>query len=96
MSHGDWVRDVAWANNIGLSEETIASCCEDGTISIWRCRNSKSLKYNDWENIFTLKDNKPAWRVSWSQVGHMLAVSYGDNTVSIFKEDGDRNFKAIA
>ena len=27
--HDDWVRDVAWCNNIGLLNDTIASCSED-------------------------------------------------------------------
>jgi WD40 repeat protein len=28
-NHDDWVRDVAWCNNIGLIHDTIASCSED-------------------------------------------------------------------
>lgn len=34
--HADWVRDVAWSNNIGLLYETIASCSEDCTAKVWR------------------------------------------------------------
>ncbi len=36
QEHGDWVRDVAWCNNIGLMNETIASCSEDCKVKIWR------------------------------------------------------------
>ena len=34
-SHTDWVRDVAWCQNIGLKHEMIASCSEDQTCKIW-------------------------------------------------------------
>lgn len=27
--HDDWIRDVAWCNNIGLMHDTIATCGED-------------------------------------------------------------------
>lgn len=34
--HDDWVRDVAWSNNIGLMHDTIATCSEDKTVKIWK------------------------------------------------------------
>lgn len=33
--HTDWVRDVAWAPNLGLLKSTIASASQDGTVIIW-------------------------------------------------------------
>jgi protein transport protein SEC13 len=33
--HTDWVRDVAWAPNLGLPKSTIASASQDGTVVIW-------------------------------------------------------------
>jgi len=33
--HKDWVRDVAWAPNLGLPKSTIASASQDGTVVIW-------------------------------------------------------------
>merc|ERR1711881_41952 len=33
--HKDWIRDVAWAPNIGLPEEQIASCSTDKRVIIW-------------------------------------------------------------
>ena len=33
--HVDWVRDVAWAPNLGLLRSTIASASQDGTVVIW-------------------------------------------------------------
>jgi len=40
--HDDWVRDVAWSNNIGLLHDTIASCSEDNKVKIWKLENAQS------------------------------------------------------
>lgn len=37
--HEDWVRDVAWCNNIGLMNDTIASCSEDQKVKVWKRDN---------------------------------------------------------
>lgn len=42
--HDDWVRDVAWCNNIGLLHDTIASCSEDNKVKIWK------LTKDGWES----------------------------------------------
>lgn len=34
--HKDWVRDVAWCNNIGLMHDMIATCSEDKTCKVWK------------------------------------------------------------
>merc|ERR1739848_361645 len=34
-AHTDWIRDVAWAPNIGLPEEQIATCSTDHRVIIW-------------------------------------------------------------
>lgn len=31
-NHEDWVRDVSYANNIGLPSDMIASCSEDHSV----------------------------------------------------------------
>ena len=33
--HSDWVRDVAWAPNLGLPANTLASAGQDGRVFIW-------------------------------------------------------------
>ena len=43
-AHGDWVRDVAWCNNIGLVHDTIASCSEDQKVKIWRKEGKADFK----------------------------------------------------
>jgi WD40 repeat protein len=43
--HTDWVRDVAWCNNIGLMYDMIASCSEDQTVQIFK----KDPKLEGWK-----------------------------------------------
>ena len=81
--HTGWVRDVAWCNNIGLSCDMIASCSEDGQAVVW-----KSKKEGGWntEPKTLVKGAIPVWKVSWSPVGNLMAISMGDNTVNVMKE----------
>lgn len=40
--------------------------------------------------------NYPAWKVSWSQVGNMLAVSGGDNQVFVYKETSNGDWEVVS
>ncbi|KAL4182749.1 hypothetical protein AMTRI_Chr11g151820 [Amborella trichopoda] len=83
--HVDWVRDVAWAPNLGLPKSTIASASQDGTVVIW----TVGKEGEKWEGK-VLKDFKtPVWRVSWSLTGNLLAVADGNNNVTLWKEAVD-------
>lgn len=76
--HSDWVRDVAWCCNIGLLHEMIASCSEDCTAKVWKHISDK--EGSKWvAKEVKIAEKVPNWKVSWSQVGNMLAVSGGDN-----------------
>ena len=44
--HNNWVRDVAWAPDTGFTTSTIASCCQDGKVFIWQC---KDLDKANWD-----------------------------------------------
>ncbi|OIT33727.1 PREDICTED: protein transport protein SEC13 homolog B-like [Nicotiana attenuata] len=80
--HSNWVRDVAWAPNLGLRKSTIASASENGTVVIW----TMAKEGDQWDGK-VLKDFKnPVWRVSWSLTGNLLAVAAGDNNVTLWKE----------
>mmetsp|Transcript_42557 Transcript_42557/g.31159 ORF Transcript_42557/g.31159 Transcript_42557/m.31159 type:complete len:214 (+) Transcript_42557:324-965(+) len=92
--HQDWVRDVAWANNIGLTHETIASCSEDNKVKIWRNTNPANPK--EWQMVKEVNLGVPAWKVSWSLVGNMLAVSGGDNQVQILKENSSGDWEVVS
>jgi len=90
--HTDWVRDVAWAPNIGLPSTTIASCSQDRTVVIW----SQDGNSTSWSKKVFSKFPDVVWRVSWSITGNILAVSGGDNKVTLWKESTDMEWKCIS
>jgi protein transport protein SEC13 len=91
--HSDWVRDVAWAPNIGLPRSYIASASQDKTVIIW----TKDSPTSSWIKTPLLPPSpgstEPArfpevvWRVSWSLAGNILAVSCADGKVTLYKEN---------
>lgn len=80
--HTDWVRDVAWSPSV-LQKSYIASASQDKTVRIW---TSEAKTPGVW-NFKELKFDVVLWRVSWSLSGNVLAVSGGDNKVSLWKEN---------
>ncbi|KAF2804876.1 WD40 repeat-like protein [Mytilinidion resinicola] len=81
VGHNDWVRDVAWSPTV-LSKAYIASASQDKTVRIWTSANPD---LREWKST-VLNVEAVAWRVSWSLSGNVLAVSTGDNRVSLWKE----------
>lgn len=81
--HTDWVRDVAWSPSI-LIRSFIATASQDRTVLIWSQDNS-----GVWQSQLLTDEKFPdvCWRVSWSLSGNILAVSGGDNKVSLWKEN---------
>ena len=86
------VRDVAWAPNSGMMCNTVASCSEDGNVFI----HIQDATTQKWSSKTLNKFNYPVWRVSWSVTGHLLAVSAGDNDVTIWKEDIDGKWNQVS
>jgi len=84
--HTDWVRDVAWAPDMGTPSSTIASCSQDGKVIVWTSDGGGA-----WEPQ-SIDLGNPVWRVSWSLTGSILAVSCGDNTVSLWTEGADGQY----
>jgi len=88
--HKDWVRDVAWAPSLVPNHNRIASCSEDGQVLIWTQAKddptSSSSSSSAWTATLVHQFDEPVWRVSWSATGHVLAVSSGDATVTLWKE----------
>lgn len=80
--HSDWVRDVAWSPSI-LSKSYIASASQDKTVRIW---TSDASAPGQWSST-VLEFDTVLWRVSWSLSGNILAVSGGDNKVTLWKEN---------
>ncbi|GMY04926.1 protein transport protein SEC13 homolog B-like [Fagus crenata] len=82
--HTDWIRDVAWAPNLGLKKSTIASASQDGKVIIWIV-----AKGDQWEGTVLNDFKTPVLRVSWSLTGNILAVADGKNSVTLWKEAVD-------
>ena len=94
QGHGDWVRDVAWSPTL-LSKSYIASASQDKTVKIWTCTNMTGQSVGDWTLAKTLEFEAVTWRVSWSLSGNVLAVSGGDNKVTLWKEDLKGNWEMV-
>ncbi|RSH91378.1 GTPase-activating protein S13 [Saitozyma podzolica] len=99
--HEDWVRDVAWAPNIGLPGMYIASASQDKTVLI-HTRPSPTSPWTSTQLLPSAPDSKDphfpdaVWRVSWSLAGNILAVSCGDGKVSLWKEGVGRGWECVS
>ena len=102
--HTDWVRDVAWAPNIRLPRSYIATASQDKSVIIWTkdtltlpwaeatlgpSVSAVSAPANAGGPAVKGKFPDAVWRVAWSLAGNILAVSCGDDKVTLWKE----NFK---
>jgi len=85
-AHKDWVRDVAWAPSVGLPVSIIASCSQDHRVITWKCSD---LEGGQWQSQVLHTFDDVIWHVSWSLCGTILAVSGGDNKISLWKETLD-------
>jgi len=87
--HSDWVRDVAWAAGRG-GEGVIASCSQDGRVLIWAAHNGvfRATELPAFPDV--------VWHVSWSVTGQVLAVSGGDNSVSLWQESLDGKWMCLS
>jgi len=90
-AHSDWVRDTAWAPSLGPARQTLASCSQDRRVIIWSQKEGGA-----WTPrvLHTFED--VVWHVSWSVSGNILAVSGGDNKVSLWKETLDEQWQCIS
>lgn len=92
--HTDWVRDVAFAPNIGLPRSYLATCSQDRTVLVWTQDGLNSPWTKTALNPSGAggasgggKFPETVWRVSWSVSGNVLAVSCGDGKVTLWKEN---------
>jgi len=86
--HTDWVRDVAWAPSI-LPKTYIASASQDKSVIIWTSDAGGPFQ----KKVLTM--DAVVWRVSWSLSGNVLAVSGGDNKVTLWKENLQGNWEKV-
>ncbi|OLY77850.1 Protein transport protein SEC13 [Smittium mucronatum] len=89
--HSEWVRDVAFAPNIGLGCMYLASCSQDRTVLLWyqEINSSDASTSSTWvQKPLSLQPFADVvWRVSWSLSGNILAVSCGNNQITLWKEN---------
>lgn len=89
--HSDWVRDVAWAPSVGIHRHTIASCSQDRRVVIWTsndCVNWNSTILHQFDDVL--------WNVSWSLTANILAVSGGDNKISLWSQNPEGTWQCIS
>ena len=91
-AHGDWVRDVCWSVNMGLPMNTIASCGQDNKVFIW----TQNEPGGEWNKTLLNDFGAPVWRLSWSVMGNVLAVSDANNMVTVWKESVDGRWNRIS
>lgn len=60
--------------------------------SFWISSQSSSHLFFYFLPVFSA----PVWRVSWSLTGNILAVACGDNTVSLWKEAANNEWKCLS
>lgn len=84
--HNDWVRDVAWSPSL-LSKSYIATASQDRTVIIWT--KDVDDEKSGWKKQLLTDEKFPdvCWRASWSLSGNVLAISGGDNKVTLWKEN---------
>ena len=81
--HSSWVRDVAWAPNVGLKHDLLVSVSEAKTdsIRIW-------IRDQDgWKMQKEISAGCAAWRCEWSPGGSLgvLAVATSDNKTLLYR-----------
>lgn len=91
IAHSDWVRDVAWAPNLGLPMSTIASAGQDGRLVAWAEREDGSA----WDSVVIHEFASPVWRLSWSTSGNVLAATTADGSVTLWKEITDGKWHQV-
>lgn len=91
QGHSDWVRDAAWAPNLGLPINTVATAGQDGCVYAW-CERADG---GGWDKALVHDFKAPVWRLSWSVTGGILAVSDGSNAVSLWKEALDGTWQQV-
>jgi len=92
--HNDWVRDVAWCPMTTSNQKIIASCDQAGCVNIWT--QSTEFGNNQWQQSCLPMFPQVVWHLSWSVTGDVLAVSCGDNNISLWKQNLEGQWACIS
>ncbi|XP_024022502.1 protein transport protein SEC13 homolog B [Morus notabilis] len=90
--HNGWIRDVAWAPNLGSLKSMIASASEDGKVVVWSLPKGGS---GQWEGKVLGDFKTSVWKVSWSLTGDVLAVADGNKKVTLLKEAASGEWQQV-
>uniref|UniRef100_K3W770 Anaphase-promoting complex subunit 4 WD40 domain-containing protein n=1 Tax=Globisporangium ultimum (strain ATCC 200006 / CBS 805.95 / DAOM BR144) TaxID=431595 RepID=K3W770_GLOUD len=90
--HEDWVRDVAWAPNVGIPANLIASGSDDHTVRVW----SQDEIDGEWKMQLVHTFRSPVYRISWSLTGTVLSVAVGDDEVTFWKQLNDHEWVQLS
>ncbi|CAI5767462.1 protein SEC13 homolog [Podarcis lilfordi] len=88
-----WVTDVPKPGSTGTASSVIVKIVKDGRVFIWMCDDPSG---NSWSPKLLHKFNDVVWHVSWSITANILAVSGGDNKVTLWKESVDGQWACIS
>lgn len=92
LGHEDWVRDVAWAPNVGIPANIIASGSDDQTVRVW----SQDEVDGDWKMHVIHTFRAPVYRISWSLTGTVLSVAAGDDEVTFWKQISEQEWVQLS
>jgi protein transport protein SEC13 len=96
QAHTDWVRDVAFAPNLGMGRTYLATCSQDKTVLVWTLdATADPTKWTKKQVGPTGGFTDVIWRVSWSLAGNLLAVACGDNKITLWKEGVDGEWALV-
>ena len=103
---------VAWGPNLGRSFHVCATAGSDGLVKIWKLSKKKTGSsqgttnnamaiVDDFMEIECLDnlqhgDNNEVWKVEFNLMGTVLATSYGDDGVQLWKENFKGKWKSAA
>ncbi|KAG6609913.1 vesicle coat complex COPII subunit SEC13 [Phytophthora cinnamomi] len=90
--HNDWVRDVAWAPNVGIPANVIASGSDDHTVRVW----TQDEADGEWELHVVHTFRAPVYRISWSLTGSVLSVAAGDDEVTFWKQQSNHEWTQMS
>lgn len=86
--HSEDIIDIAWAPDSGRSYHLLASVSSDALI-MWKVEISSSGKVAHTSYVINNLDGCFPWRLRWNVTGTILAGSYDDGTVRLWKMNQD-------
>lgn len=95
IGHTGYIKDIAWAPNMGRSYDLIATASKDHTVKIWQIERKGDFECE--ANVIASFDDHGAtvWRVEWNITGTILASSGDDNKVRLWKANFKNEWKCL-